>query len=354
MNDRATLHTPSIPISLGDDARFRLLADHAPVMLWMSGLDGLCDFFNSTWLKFTGRSLAEERGNGWAEGVHADDFQDCMDTYLSAFVARRAFRMEYRLRRHDGQYRWILDQGVPRYAESGTFEGFIGSCVDITETRESAEALKARSLALASALREREVLLSEIHHRVKNNLQLLSSMLALQARSIGEEGRHALLEGQRRIDSIALVHEQLYGSRNLSAVNLARYIEALIPELWRASGAGDRVDVQLVLDEVELSPERAIPCALLVSELVTNALKHAFPGDRRGTLKVGLSRLEPARLRLSVEDDGVGLACEFPPGPSPSLGLDLVDIFSKQLQAELSVDRARGTRFVLTFQEVSS
>jgi two-component system, sensor histidine kinase PdtaS len=356
MNDRASRHAALVPLSLSDDARFRLLADHAPVMLWMSGLDGLCDFFNSTWLEFTGRSLAEERGNGWAEGVHAEDFQDCMDQYLSAFVARRPFRMEYRLRRHDGRYRWILDQGVPRYAEGGVFEGFIGSCVDITEMRESAEALKARSLALASALREREVLLSEIHHRVKNNLQLLSSMLALQARSLGDEGRHALLEGQRRIDSIALVHEQLYGSRNLSAVNLARYIEALIPELWRASGTGDRVEVELALDDVELSPERAIPCALLVSELVTNALKHAFPEGRRGTLKIALARLGGARLRLAIEDDGVGLAREFPPGPGPSLGLDLVDIFSKQLQAELSVrarDGAPGTRFALTFQEVS-
>jgi PAS domain S-box-containing protein len=352
MNERAS-SLAVVPSALDDDARFRLLADHAPVMLWMSGLDGLCDFFNSTWLEFTGRTLAQERGNGWAEGVHAEDFQDCMDVYLASFVARRAFRMEYRLRRRDGQFRWILDQGVPRYAEGGVFEGFIGSCVDITEMRENAEALKARTLALGSALREREVLLSEIHHRVKNNLQLLSSMLALQARSLGDEARHALLEGQRRIDSIALVHEQLYGSRNLSAVNLARYIEALIPELWRASGVEDRVEVQLQVEQVELSPERAIPCALLVSELSTNALKHAFPAGRRGTIRIMLERVARGRLRLCIEDDGIGLNRDLPAGPSPSMGLDLVDIFSKQLQAELSVERTRGTRFVLTFQEVS-
>jgi two-component system, sensor histidine kinase PdtaS len=337
-----------------DDARFRLLADHAPVMLWMSGLDGLCDFFNSTWLEFTGRSLAQERGNGWAEGVHAEDFQDCMDTYLSAFVARRAFRMEYRLRRRDGQFRWILDQGLPRYADGGAFEGFIGSCVDITDMRENAEALRARTSALGAALREREVLLSEIHHRVKNNLQLVSSMLALQARNVGAEAQHALLEGQRRIDSIALVHEQLYGSRNLSAVNLARYIEALIPELWRASGVGGRVGVKLQLDEIELVPERAIPCGLLVSELVTNALKHAFPDQREGSLEIQLERVSDARLRLTIKDDGVGLNRAFPPGPNPSLGLDLVDIFAKQLQAELVVEKSQGTCFRLTFEEVSA
>ena len=339
-------------IPRGDDARFRLLADHAPVMLWMSGLDGLCDFFNSTWLAFTGRTLAQERGNGWAEGVHAEDFQDCMDCYLNAFVARQQFRMEYRLRRADGRFRWILDHGVPRYGQGGAFEGFIGSCIDITEMREAAEALKARTGALAAALREREVLLSEIHHRVKNNLQLVSSMLALQARGAGAEAQHALAEGQRRIDSIALVHEQLYGSRNLSAVNFARYIEALIPELCR--GSAGRVDVVLDVLDIELPPERAIPCGLVVSELVTNAIKHAFPDDRRGCLQVQLERVPPARLRLTVKDDGVGLKRDFPGGTDVTLGLDLVAIFAKQLDADIVVERDGGTCFRLTFEEESA
>jgi PAS domain S-box-containing protein len=352
-----TLYESSLPpsaSSVSDDARFRLLADHAPVMLWMSGLDGLCDFFNSTWLAFTGRTLEQERGNGWAEGVHPEDFQDCMDRYLDSFVRRQSFRMEYRLLRADGQYRWILDHGVPRYGQDGVFEGFIGSCIDITEMREGAEVLKARTLALAAALREREVLLSEVHHRVKNNLQLVSSLLALQARGAGADAQHALIEGQRRIDSIALVHEQLYGSRNLSAVNLARYAEALVPELCHASGAAERIELLLRLEDVELHPERAVPCGLVLSELVTNALKHAFPGERRGQLTVQLERLPRARLKLTVKDDGVGLGRDFPIRGGTSLGLDLVAIFAKQLDAEVLVQREVGTSFVLTFQEATT
>jgi PAS domain S-box-containing protein len=350
-------HDSSFPLvtpSVSDDARFRLLADHAPVMLWMSGLDGLCDFFNSTWLAFTGRTLEQERGNGWAEGVHPADFQDCMDRYLRSFVERRPFRMEYRLRRADGHFRWILDHGVPRYGQDGVFEGFIGSCIDITEMREGAEELKARTTALATSLREREVLLSEVHHRVKNNLQLVSSLLALQARGVGPDAQHALSEGQRRIDSIALVHEQLYGSRNLSAVNFARYAEALVPELCHASGLGDRIEVKLRLEDVELHPERAVPCGLLLSELVTNALKHAFPEQRQGVLSIELERLPKARLRLTVKDDGVGLRNEFPVRGGVSLGLDLVSIFAKQLEAEVVVVRDAGTSFVLTFQEAAT
>jgi PAS domain S-box-containing protein len=355
----AAASNPSTPLDASasvaaDDARFRLLADHAPVMLWMSGLEGLCEFFNATWLRFTGRSLEQERGNGWAEGVHADDFQDCMDTYISSFVTRRQFRMEYRLRRADGAYRWILDHGVPRYGAGGAFEGFIGSCIDITEMREAAAVVKARTNALELALREREVLLSEIHHRVKNNLQLLSSMLALQARNAGPETEHALVEGQRRIDSIALVHEQLYGSRHLSAVNFARYTEALVSELCRASGASERIEIRLALDSVELLPERAIPCGLLVSELVTNALKHAFPADRSGVVDVMLERVPSGRIRLTVKDDGVGLGHDFQAPQESSLGLDLVAIFAKQLEAELEVERQAGTCFRLTFQEKTS
>jgi PAS domain S-box-containing protein len=320
-------------------------------MLWMSTRDGACEFFNSTWLDFTGRSLSQERGYGWAEGVHPEDFQDAMDRYLDCFVKRQGFRMEYRLRRADGVFRWILDHGVPRYGSDGRFEGFIGSCIDITEMREIADAEQARMQALAAALRERDVLLSEIHHRVKNNLQLVSSMLALQARSAGTEAHDALLEGQRRIDSIALVHEHLYGSRNLAAVNLARYVEALIPSLCRASVAAERVAVHMNLEDIELEAERAIPCGLVVSELVTNSLKHAFPDERQGTLRVLLKRLPGAQLELTVEDDGVGFSAAFPPQSGTSLGLDLVSIFAKQLHAQVRVGRDQGTSFQLTFAE---
>lgn len=117
------------------EARFRLMADTAPVLLWESGTDALCNYFNQSWLDFTGRTLAQEMGNGWAEGVHTEDFQGCLDTYLDAFKAARKFTMEYRLRRADGEYRWLLDNGVPRFAADGSFLGFIGSCVDITERR---------------------------------------------------------------------------------------------------------------------------------------------------------------------------------------------------------------------------
>jgi len=132
------------------EQRFRLVSDTAPVLIWMSGTDKLCNYFNRPWLEFTGRSLQAESGNGWAEGVHADDRQQCMEVYTQAFDRREEFRMTYRLRRKDGEYRWILDVGVPRFDPSGTFLGYIGIGLDETE-RKLAEDVRSRYAAIVES-----------------------------------------------------------------------------------------------------------------------------------------------------------------------------------------------------------
>lgn len=121
---------------------FNYLANHAPVLIWIAGLDKGCFYFNQPWLNFTGRTLEQEQGNGWAEGVHPDDFDRCWQTYVEAFDARQPFTMEYRLRNRGGEYRWLLDNGVPRLAPDGEFLGYIGSCIDITERYEARQAIE--------------------------------------------------------------------------------------------------------------------------------------------------------------------------------------------------------------------
>src|SRR5579871_799806 len=154
-----TLMSTSIPINFpvelpgGLDARFCEVMDAAPVMIWVSGTDKQCIWFNRPWLTFTGRDMQQEFGSGWSEGVHPEDFDRCLETYLSHFDARKEFRMEYRLRRHDRAYRWIDDTGIPRYARDGSFLGYIGSCTDIHEYRETQGELRRRLLEIARLTR---------------------------------------------------------------------------------------------------------------------------------------------------------------------------------------------------------
>lgn len=122
---------------------YRLLVEQSPMIIWRADAQARCDYFNERWLRFTGRPLEQEVGDGWTEGVHPEDLQRCVAIWLEAFAKRVVFEMEYRLRRHDGVYRWILDRGAPCYAEDGAFLGFIGNCVDVTERVEAEQVLRA-------------------------------------------------------------------------------------------------------------------------------------------------------------------------------------------------------------------
>jgi len=121
---------------------YKLLVEQSPILIWRAGTDAKCDYFNERWLKFTGRTMEQELGDGWAEGVHPEDFKGCVEYYLEHFKAREAFEMDYRLRRHDGVYRWLLDRGAPFYADDGAFLGFIGSCVDISDKKAAQDELR--------------------------------------------------------------------------------------------------------------------------------------------------------------------------------------------------------------------
>ena len=159
------------------EEHFRLLADTAPVLIWQSGKDKLCTYFNKPWLDFTGRSMEEELGDGWAEGVHPEELQKCLDTYTQSFERREKFRMEYRLRHHDGQYRWIADIGVPRFNQEGAFAGYIGIGVDINERklaedklREYERAVEAAEEMIAVVDREYRILLANRKYATMRNM----------------------------------------------------------------------------------------------------------------------------------------------------------------------------------------
>ncbi len=170
------------------EARFRMMADTAPVMIWMAGPDKFCQYFNKRWLDFTGRKIEQEQGYGWIEGVHPRDFQHCFDAYIAAFESRQDFSMEYRLRRADGEYRWLLETGVPRWMPDGSFAGYIGSCLDITERKLAEASLEthARQQAAVAELGRRALAGDDPASLLDEAARLLAELLAVEYSAIQE------------------------------------------------------------------------------------------------------------------------------------------------------------------------
>jgi len=208
----------------------------------------------------------------------------------------------------------------------------------------------ARTSELTASLREREVLLQEVHHRVKNNLQIISSLINMHVRKLDDTAsRDALEECQTRVLAIALIHEKLYQSRDYARVPFSEYVRSLVLNVFHTTGvAPGAVQLQTSIDHLAVPVDKAIPCGLLLNELITNALKHAFKDGRRGVLQVELFRAG-ARVHLVVSDNGVGLPAGFDVQRSGSLGLQLVSTLAEQLDASLTITSRGGARFEVAF-----
>jgi PAS domain S-box-containing protein len=252
----------------------------------------------------------------------------------------------YRIVTKSGDLRWLDDRTYIRRDQTGRITHFQGVVFDITERRQAEQRLEA-------SLREKETLLQEIHHRVKNNLQVVASLLELQASSLGDEEIYRVFQdSQSRIRTMGLVHERLYRSTDLENIEAADYLQELLDYLFGLYGSvGSPLSHSLKIDDVMLGVDRAIPCGLIVNELVSNAFKHAFPPEleRGGLVRVELRVLEDSRLVLIVADNGVGLPSDLNPKNVQTLGLQLVSLLTQQLSGRLEIDSGVGTRFAIYF-----
>jgi two-component sensor histidine kinase len=222
---------------------------------------------------------------------------------------------------------------------------FVGS--DITDIKEAEDKIK-------SSLKEKELLLQEVHHRVKNNLQIISSLLNLQAGYINDEkDLEFLKDSQSRVKSMAFIHEQLYKSSDFTNINFAKYIRSLISYLSYSHGLNlEKIKMNINVEDVSLNINTAIPCGLIINELVTNSIKYAFPDERSGIINVGLNSNYEEKYVLTVGDDGIGLPEDIDYKNSATLGLQLVNNLSKQLDGSIELDRKNGTQFKIFFNKV--
>jgi two-component sensor histidine kinase len=218
---------------------------------------------------------------------------------------------------------------------------------ELFERQVAEKELLASEHQLRQSLAEKESLLKEIHHRVKNNLQIVSSLLYLQEDYLKDaKGVEILRESQNRVKSMALIHEQLYGTANLAKIDFGHYVQGLTANLFDAYGIDPtRIRLKVRADDIALGVDMAVPCGLIINELVSNALKHAFLPDANGTIDIVIRNLDAGRIEIRVADDGIGLVEPPADAGKRSLGLRLIDTLTTQMDGTLAIKTEKGTRF---------
>ena len=463
------------------ETRFFDMVNSFPFPVWVSDQTGTCSFFNRAWVDFTGKTLEQELDNGWSQGIHPQDLQRCLNIYQSAFDKRQTLSMEYRLRRFDGKYRWILDSGQPRYKSDGSFAGFVGSCIDIDDRvtakieREQllqrieqkkqfleavlqqmpsgviiasapdgkivlsnsqvepilrhplitinkiedyaqyaclypngqppkledytiVKALNGKTVrgeesqylcgdgsirtifvnaapifdsksqiiaavatfyditelkqtqAIVKDVENKALMLKEVNHRIKNNLQIVSALLDLQSEQIAApEIIELLAESQARIQTIVpLIHEQLCTSEDCGRIKLSDYVRDLTLYLQKSLVPQEKqIDIIYDMEPIEIDIDNAVSCGLIINELVTNSLKHGFTTKAIGSIKICLHYSDNSSIYLVIHDNGIGMV-EIDIDNIQSLGLSLVNsLVTTQLGGVWSIQSSDGTTIAI-------
>ena len=338
------------------ERELRLLANAMPPIVWSARPDGCRSYYNQRWYDFSGFPPGAAGDEGWRAICHPDDLRSSLEVWRAAVESGTAYETQYRLLdRRTGSYRWHLDRALPIRDEQGAISKWIGTCTDINDRKEAEmvleESVRERTRQLEAALSEKTVLLKEVHHRVKNNLTVIASLLERHAEATNDPRVIASLhDSQRRVHCMALVHEHLYATDKLDRVDFANYIHQLADELYESlvpvSGS---VHLSVEAESREIGVHQAIPCGLILNELLSNAFKYGFPEGRSGEVQVQFHAIGGGYLSLVVHDNGVGIADGFEWRKAKSLGLQIVQILTKQLGGTIEMRRESGARFELVF-----
>ncbi|HAA27382.1 MAG TPA: hypothetical protein DCE56_06485 [Cyanobacteria bacterium UBA8553] len=331
------------------EEQLRLALDAAKMGFWAWNIQAGTVTWSDNFKRIFGLPLDLEEGSYelFLSIVHPDDRDRVHQASISSLESGQNGDISYRIVWPDGSVHWIESLFQFFFDEAGKPIRKTGIDLDVSER-------KRAELQLQESLQEKEVLLQEIHHRVKNNLQVICSLLDLQSQYIKEPAmRDMFRESYNRVKSMALVHEKLYQHRNFARINFAEYIESLTQDLFYAYRVkASHVTRELDIEEITLNIDTTIPCALIINELVSNALKYAFPDNQEGTISVALHTEESQQLTLTVKDSGKGLPKDFDFNTTKSLGLQLVKVLTNQLQGTLEIDSKSGTEFRISFSEL--
>jgi PAS domain S-box-containing protein len=331
------------------EEQLRLALDAANMGFWAWNIQSGTVTWSDNFKRIYGLPLDIEEGSYelFLSIVHPEDRDRVHQASIRSFESGQNGDIDYRIVWPDGSIHWIETMFQFFFDETGKPIRKTGIDLDVSDR-------KLAELQLQESLREKEVLLQEIHHRVKNNLQVICSLLDLQSQRIQEPGMQEMFrESYNRVKSMALVHEKLYQYRHFVRINFAEYMESLTNDLFYAYGVkASLITLELDIDEITLNIDTAIPCGLIINELVSNALKYAFTDSQEGKIRIGLHTEDGQQFTLIVRDSGKGLPKDFDFSTTKSLGLRLVNVLTDQLEGTLEIDCRSGTEFRISFSEL--
>lgn len=319
--------------------------------------DGLWDwniatkevYFSPRWQQMLGYEVNELPGHisTWESLIHPDDKPSHMEALaLHLQDSQAPYVFDYRIKTKAGEWKWIGNYGqVVTRNEKGDAVRMSGTHKDISDR-------KQREQELAESLAEKNVMLQEIHHRVKNNLQVICSLLNLRTQSSDPQIVEVMKESQNRVKSMALVHENLYNSENLSKIDLESYVQDLSENLLRSYQAKtSSTKISVAVSNISLDIDTAVPCGLIINELVSNALKYAFLPQQQGEVKISIYRAANQDIILNIADNGIGLPPEINIEQINTMGLRMVTALIRQISGTLTVNREAGSSFMISFPE---
>lgn len=331
------------------EERFRQLAENLHQIFWMSSVDmKQILYISPAYEEIVQRTCVSlyQQPDSWLDAIHPEDREHVIAAVEKQLRAENSYDVEYRIVRRDETIRCLRARVFPVRNFGGEIYRFAGIAEDITERKQAEQQIQA-------SLKEKEVLLKEIHHRVKNNLQVISSLLKLQSGYIQDKQvLESFKESQSRIKSIALIHENLYQSKNLSQINFAEYVQQLVVNLFRAYGVNSSaISLKVQVEDVLLGVDTAITCGLIINELVSNCLKYAFPKGKIGEISILLIRVpnQDNKLVLTIRDNGVGFPKNIDFRNPESLGLQLVNTLAAQIKGNIEFNCNGITEFNIEF-----
>lgn len=329
-----------------NEVLFRQFAENIKEVFWRFSPDGNDVIYTSpAYEEIWGLPISglDENPLAWYESILPEDKLKLNDFFSMAKANIASLEFEFRIQRPDKTIRTILSRASLLKENGQGIVGIIAIAVDITLRAEFRDKLQ-------SSLEEKEAMLKEIYHRVKNNLQVVSSLLYMQAKSIPDPtSRDLFLESSARVKSMALVHEMLYQSGNLACIEMHNYLQNLtkyLVEIYHVNIS--RIKLFIKSETVSLGIDEAIPCSLIVNELISNAYKHAFPDEKPGQIQVRIERIKK-NILLQVSDNGIGFPSQVDFNNTSTLGIQLVHALTKQLGGDIQLDTAHGTTFTLVF-----